>query len=97
MNGEVGKLGERVKIAFFFFISLLCVCLLSSIIVKPITVFMLFSIPQGLPGFVGPPGQLGITGEKVKLSLFQVSCCCASSLQLFNLLLLELKQCCKNN
>lgn len=75
-------------------------CLLSSIIVKPIMVFMLFSIPQGLPGFVGPPGQMGITGEKVKdvfnLSLFEVSCCCASSLQLFSLLLLEPKQCCKN-
>lgn len=61
-------------------------CLLSSITVKPKMMFMFFSFLQGLPGFVGPPGQMGIAGTKVKtvfnLSLFTritISCCCAWS------------------
>lgn len=47
---------------------------------------LFFSFLQGLPGFVGPPGQMGIAGTKVKnvfnLSLFTritISCCCAWS------------------
>lgn len=60
--------------------------LLSSTTVKANMTFMLFSFPQGLPGFVGPPGQMGIAGEKVKnvftfssFARITINCCCASS------------------
>lgn len=74
------------KYCFVLFFSLRCAHLLSSIIVKLKMMFMIFSFPQGLPGFVGPPGQMGIAGEKVKnvfnLSSFAritVICCCSLS------------------
>lgn len=48
--------------------------------------FLFFSFPQGLPGFVGPPGQMGIAGEKVKnvfnLQLLQGSQLAAAVLRL---------------